>query len=160
MNNDKLADFIKEKFDSDALELALYLISRYEIRVAAEASISNGAVQMPSIAPHSVVLMSNYELGITDNKYYIQFYKEIRAMQLMDDISIHTMAMHLALADAKNRHRSKLVVRDLVTRRYEILTYIMFLQEGAESAKSFNFQLKELVTLTDKEQKFFSASGL
>jgi hypothetical protein len=156
----RLALLIDDTLTGEANELALYLVTRYEVLLATESAIGLGKLEVSKLIPEAVALMCQYELGLTDNQLYIKNFASIRALMQMDAINIHTFGTHMRHLIAKNDKRSKLVVRDLLTRRHESLTYLVLLTSGAEKAKEFNFKLKEILTLSGQEERFFENLGV
>lgn len=162
MDNSKIAALVDDVFkdNDEALAVALYLITRQEVMMQAESGISTGQVSLPNISPDALRLMCRYDVSLTDNKFYITNYSAIRAMMVMDDINIHTMAMHLAYAAKTGDMVSKQVVRDLLVTRASSLTYLVILDQGVKAGEEFNFALRAMTTLSGAENEYFKSEGL
>jgi len=153
----RLALLIDDVLQGDAKELSMYMVTRYEVLMATESAIGLGSLQVKNLVPEAVALMCQYELGLTNNKLYIDNFAAIRAMMQMDAINVHTFGMHIRRAVEKSKWRSVLAARELLARRHESLTYLVLLIKGAEEAKLFNFQLKEILALSPAEEVFFNS---
>lgn len=161
LNNALIADLIRETItEGEAYEVALYAVSRYGLLQSAQATISGGGVSVPNVSPEALLLTMEHDIGLTNNEFYKINWVAIRALLLVEDIEGRTKTMNLKLAAEKDDHISKLVVRDLVSPMFSVLTLIVLLSTDKETAKEFDFKLKRLCTISPEQERYFRDAGV
>lgn len=159
-NTKVVADLIATALEGkpDEYEVAIYIAARHALMQSAEAGISspNASIQ---ISPESLRLVASYDLGLTDNEFYMSNWSALRAFMEMDDIETHTKSFHLRRAEETDATDSKRVVRDLVSPRFTALTFVVARAKGRKAAEEFDFELKRLTTISDAQVAFFRNAG-
>lgn len=156
--SERLVSLVEEYFeDPEVREVGYYVMFHWHIAHAAERGIGTGAVATADIPPEMLKMVMTYDANMTTNSFFLQNFAAIKMLMAQDALILNSMTMHVATASGENEERGAQICRDLAANRYNALSVVALLSLGMDTAKQFDYKLREIVTLTSKEKEFFDS---
>jgi len=162
----KIIYVIKEQFevDPEVFEVAMYAMSTLAVNDAVLKGVMSKSREVRGIPPESYHLMKRFDNGLTVNKFWLENYGPLKMQLALDDIKLNTLGSYLGFAESSNNDKDAQLnslkqAKAVLMSRFDVLTMIMFLWKGVESAEKFDSFIRIMIQLSPEHEKYFKDRG-